>query len=346
MSARVLVRRVVGVLALALGGASLWAVLRTPSRAAAESVRAFTSSAQCQACHPEVYAEWVDSWHAQSWNDPEVRALSNDFANADCIDCHAPQPVFETGIGVRVLPRASRRAEGVDCIACHLLPEGHVSGGLVAGTRDVPDAPCRPVAVRDLGSSAFCAVCHDQHDTTKQWRATKYAEQGIGCIECHMPERDASAAPGGATKGRFHQMAGGHDIELVRRAVVMRGKRDGERWVVEVENVGAGHHFPTEERSRAADVFWRPLGATSQAWRHAYRFRSPYHQEALPDTLLPAHETRAIPIEGAEGTPAAAEAGGAIEVALFYSLKPYWKDPQKPDPEREARLVHRLELVP
>lgn len=342
MTTRTIVRRVVGVAALVLGAASLWAVLRPTQPAAAEPVRAFTSSEQCKSCHEQVYAEWADSWHAQSWNDPEVRALSNDFANADCIDCHAPQPVFETGIGVRVLPRASRRAEGVDCISCHLLPADHVSGGLVAGTRDVPDAPCRPVAVRDLGSSAFCASCHDQHDTAKQWRATKYAEQGIGCIQCHMPERDASDPK----KGRFHQMAGGHDIELVKSAVAMRGKRDGDTWVVEVENVGAGHHFPTEERSRAADLFWRPLGAQDAPWRHVYRFRSPYHQEALPDTLLPAHETRVIPIEGTAGTPAAVEAAGAIEVALFYNLKPYWKDPQNPDPEREARLVHRLELVP
>lgn len=340
MSARATsVRRAVGLLALVLGGASLWAVLRPMPPANAEPARAFTSSEQCKACHADVFAEWADSWHAQAWNDPEVRALSNDFANSDCIDCHAPKPVFETGVGVRVLPRSSRRAEGVDCIACHLLPQGHVSGGLVAGTRDVPSAPCKPVAVRDLGSSAFCAVCHDQHDTTKQWKATDYATRGIGCIECHMPERETP--PGAATKarGRHHAMAGGHDLELVRRAVAMRGKRDGTRWVVEVENVGAGHHFPTEERSRAGDVFWRPLGETQQPWRHAYRFRSPYHQESLPDTLLPAQETRTIPIEG-DG------ADGAIEVALFYTLKPYWKDPEHPDPEREARVVHRLELKP
>lgn len=338
MSARKLdVRRVLGFVALALGVLALWAVLRPAPPPKVEAARAFTSSEQCRACHTEIYAEWENSWHAQSWSDPEVRALSNDFSNADCIDCHAPRPVFETGIGVRVLPRNSRRGEGVDCIACHLLPEGHISGGLVAGTRDVPDAPCRPVAVRDLGSSAFCAVCHDQHDTTKQWAATEYATRGVNCVECHMPKRTEPGA-----KGRHHAMIGGHDIELVRKAVELRGKRDGARWVVEVENTGAGHHFPTEERSRAGDVFWRPLaaaGATPGPWRHAYRFRSPYHHESLPDTLLPAHEVRSIPIEG-EG------AEGAIEVALFYTLKPFWADPEHPDPEREAKLVHRVELKP
>ena len=324
-------RRAFGLLVLSLAAAALWAVARPPAQRT-EPARAFTSSEQCKSCHAQEYEEWSGSWHAQAWSDPEPRALSNNFANTDCIDCHAPRPVFETGIGQRVLPRSARRGEGVDCIACHMLPESHPSGGLMAGTRDDPQAACRPVAVRDLGSSAFCAVCHDQHDTTKQWQASDYAERGIGCVDCHMkPRADGS--------GHEHQMLGGHDIELVRSAVELRGRRDGGRWLVEVENVGAGHHFPTEERSRAGDVFWRPAGAVDEAWRHAYRFRSPYHSEDLPDTLLPAHETRSIPIEGPGSE-------GAIEVALFYTLVPYWADPERPDPEREARLVQRLELRP
>jgi hypothetical protein len=324
-------RRALGVAVVLIAVAAVWAVVRTP-QAVAEPARQFTSSEQCKQCHAQAYAEWSASWHAQAWSDPEPRALSNDFANTDCIDCHAPRPVFETGIGERVLPRSSRRGEGVDCIACHMLPENHVSGGIVAGTRDDPTAACRPAAVRDLGSSAYCAVCHDQHDTTKQWKATDYAARGIGCIECHMKAR-----PDGA--GHDHTMHGGHDIELVKSAVTMKAKRDGDQWVVEVENVGAGHHFPTEERSRAGDVFWRPLDAGAQPWRHAYRFRSPYHSEDLPDTLLPAHATKAIPIEGADSA-------GAIEVALFYTTRPYWADPAHPDPDNEARLVHRLELRP
>lgn len=326
-------RRILGVAALALGAWVLLLVLR-PSPVRSESATAFTSSAQCQACHEPEYAEWSASWHAQAWSDPEVRALSNDFANADCIDCHAPKPVFETGIGARVLPRSSRRGEGVDCIACHVLPAGHVSGGGVAGTRDVPDAACRPAVVRDLGSAAFCGVCHDQHETTKQWRASEYAARGVDCVACHMPPR---AGPGAS--GRSHAMTGGHDLDLVRQAVALRGRREGAGFVVEVENVGAGHHFPTEERARAGDVFWRPLDGSGGAWRFLYRFRSPYRHEDLPDTLLPAHETRQIPVDGADGS-------SAIEVALFYKLTPYWTDPGRPDPEREARLVHRIEIRP
>jgi hypothetical protein len=321
---------------VAVGVLALYAVFRPDPPEVAGA--AFTSSAQCRDCHVEVYNEWEASWHSRAWTDPDVRALSNDFANTDCIDCHAPRPVFETGVGQRVLPRSARRSEGVDCIACHALPAAPGEPARMAGTIERLDVPCRPRIERDLSRPEFCAPCHDQHKTVEQWRATRYAAQGITCLECHMPFRG-----GDPNRGRDHTMHGGHDLALVQRAVELRARReaagDGARVVVEVENVGAGHHFPTDERSRAADVFWRPLG-DGGAWRFLYRFRSPYRDEVgVPDTLLPADEVRTIVLED----PAAA---GALEVALFYKLTPYWADPARPDPEREARLVHRVVVEP
>jgi len=268
-----------------------------------------------------------------------VLALSENFSNTDCIDCHAPRPVFYTGIGNRVLPRSSRRAEGVDCIACHALP-----GGGVAGTIDDPTAPCRPVATIELQKPEFCAGCHNQHKTVDQWRESRYPDLGLGCLECHMPYRQDD--PG---LGRDHLCMGAHDLDLVRSAVELRGVREQGRWVIEVENVAAGHSYPTDERSRASDVFWRPLapeGEEKPPWKHAYRFRSPYRYEVdIVDTLLLAGENRRIPLNP-EGALTEEGADGAIEVALFYKLSPYYTDPENPDPEAEARLVHTVELVP
>jgi len=313
---------------------SIWVLtmIFAPNRGEA-SAQSFTSSMQCQDCHTEVYTEWESSSHANSWINPDVRALSNDFSNTDCIDCHAPRPIFETGVGKRVLPRSSRRSEGVDCIACHLLPDGQI-----AGTFDDSGAACRPLARRELTQEQFCAVCHDQHQTVQQWASSRYAEKGIGCIDCHMPYRD-----GDPKKGRDHRCLGGHDLDTVKSAVDIRGVRKDDLWVVEVENVGAGHSFPTDERSRAADLFWRPMVAEGEEpgpWQQFYRFRSPYrHEVGIVDNLLLVHETRELPIE-AEGS------GGHIEVALFYKLSPYYADPENPDPEAEARLVQRIELKP
>ncbi len=328
-------RWLAGTLVLAGAAWLLFALFVAPG-ARPVAARSFDSSRQCQDCHAAPYAEWQGSWHAQSWTDPEPRKLSDDFANADCIDCHAPRPVFETGLGQRVLPRAARRVEGVDCLSCHLLPDGSV-----AGTIENPAAPCRPVQRRELVQPEFCAPCHDQHGTVQQWKASRFAAAGPGfrsCVDCHMPFRGGD--PG---SGRDHTMHGGHDPELLRAAVALRGAREDGRWVIELENVGAGHNFPTDERSRAADIFWRPLAAEGAApgpWRHLHRFRNPYRYEVgLEDTELPAGASLRLPIEDAG-------ASAGIEVALFYKLSPYWSDPQAPDPEREATEVHRLRLEP
>jgi hypothetical protein len=312
-------------------GGLLWALFVEPPPEPAPA-RSFESSQQCADCHAEVFAEWQDSWHAQAWTDPEVRAQSNDFQNADCIDCHAPRPILETGLGQRVLPRSTRRVEGVDCIACHQLPDGRM-----AGTIDSETAACRPRTTRELLAPEYCAGCHDQHGTVQQWRASRFAVPGPefkNCIDCHMPYRDGDPA-----RGRNHLMHGGHDPELVRSAVVLRGERSGAGWAIEVENVGAGHNFPTDERSRASDLFWRPLGSDGP-WRHLYRFRNPYRFEVgIPNTELPSGQVQRVEL-------ADADAAGGVEVALFYKLTPRWADEAHPDPEREATLVHRVELRP
>jgi hypothetical protein len=323
-------RAIAGVAAFALASWILLAIFRT--HAPEDGEQSLASSASCRDCHAQIFQEWSESWHARAWSDPEVRQLSNDFQNADCIDCHAPRPVFETGVGQRVLPRASRRAEGVDCIACHRL-SGETSS--VAGTRDVPSAPCRPKATPELASAQLCAGCHDQHATVRQWLASEYAARGIDCIACHMRERVE-----GSSERRHHRMSGGHDLELVKRAVELRVRRESGAWMVELENVGAGHNFPTDERSRAADLFWRPASDSNGAWRFLYRFRSPYrHEVDLEDTTLAAREVRRVAIESPD-------ASQGVEVALFFKTKPYWLDPEHPDPEREARLVHRISVAP
>jgi len=311
----------------------LWALFVEPAPAPAPA-RAFESSQQCAECHTQVFAEWQDSWHSRSWTDPEVRAQSFDFQTTDCIECHAPRPIFETGLSKRVLPRAVRRVEGVDCIACHQLPDGRM-----AGTIDNDGAACRPRAVRELLQPEFCAPCHDQHGTVQQWKASRFAQPGPGyrnCVDCHMPYRD-----GDPSQGRNHLMHGGHDPQLLRVAVDLRGRREGDSWVVEVENTGAGHNFPTDERSRAADLFWRPLvDGSSEPWRHLFRFRNPYRFEVgLPNTELASGATQRVTIEHPD-------AAGGVEVGLFYKLTPLWSDPAQPDPELDATLVHRVELRP
>lgn len=328
-------RTILGLLCLAAGGWFLVAIFGSGPTGAAEA-RTFTSSQQCRDCHQEVYQEWEGSQHAKSWINPAVRMLSNDFANQDCIDCHAPRPVYVTGIGERVLPRETRRVEGVDCIACHQLPSRDGQDGGMAGTLDDPSAACRPVAVRTLYSPELCAGCHNQHQTVDQWRASKYPALGQDCLTCHMPHRN-----GDPNQGRDHTFHGGYHLPMLKEAVELRGRVADGVYRVEVENVGAGHAFPTDERSRRADVFWRVKGESgADAWRHVYRIRDPYRYEAdIPRTLIDAGETLELELGDVP-------AGATVEVALFYKRTPYWEDPERPDPDRESIRLHAVELAP
>lgn len=346
-------RIVLGVIVLAVASWFFSALLGTPEEtASAQGPAEWVSSQQCAECHEQIYNEWKVSPHANSWNNEDVRVQSDDFANKDCIDCHAPRPVFETGLGERVLPRSARRSEGVDCLTCHLLPEGGM-----AGTITNPRVACQPTTRRELQRVSLCAGCHDQHKTVQQWKATPFAEHREGCMECHMPYRDGT--PEG---GRLHTMPGGHYINMVRTAVTFEGGVNAEgQPSVTVANVGGGHSYPTDERSRASDIWWRtvPKGAElggdgvateGGEWQHLHRIRDPYrHETDMVSTLLHFGDSRTLAIEDE------AAQNGPVEVVLVYKRTPYYRDKETglameldavSNPFDDSELVHRVVVDP
>lgn len=289
------------------------------------------SAEQCRDCHRDVWDEWSGSHHQISFLNPEVRALSDDFRNKECQACHLPQPIAVTGFGQRTLPRLTRPAEGVGCIECHLDPAGRVMG-----TRDLPDAPCAPVASPVLSSADHCASCHNQHGTTDQWRASRFAEQGVGCNDCHMPEVERRGADGRTRRGRRHVYEGAHDVAMLRRAAEFTVAVDGRELVLALENREAGHNFPTEERHRAVDIDYRFVDAEAGPgnWERAYRFRMPYRDEPGEDTQLPAGARKELRIALPDGAVAA-------EARLWYRLKPYIGDD---DPASTLLFERRVEI--
>ncbi|MFN3244244.1 MAG: multiheme c-type cytochrome [Planctomycetota bacterium] len=306
----------VGVVAvLSTGGA--------PDRVDAAGVR-WESSRQCRDCHQALYDEWYGSHHQIAFTNPEVRELSDDFRKEECMDCHLPRPLAVTGFGRRTLPRRTHFDEGVSCITCHLAPDGGI-----LGRNDRPEVPCRPQASKEFLAVDTCASCHNQHGTTDQYRQSHYARQGTDCASCHMPEVERVRADGSRRMGRKHVWDGCHDERTLRSAGRFVVAHEQGELVLSLENVGAGHNFPTEERHRAVDMVYRFVTEAGPGpWQRAWRFRQPYRDEQEPinpgnasgeNTQLPAGATKAVRV-------AVPDDAVAAEARLWYRLTPFVGD--------------------
>ena len=116
----------------------------------------------------------------------------------------------------------------------------------------------------------------------------------------------------------------------MQSAAELRVDHEGDKILVEVENTGAGHNFPTEERHRALDIVWRVVDAAQASkspadlpFTRLYRFRQPYRGDPGPNTQLPAHQTWKGEIEIPAGS-----AGKQVQVRMIYKLTPFLEDQQ------------------
>ncbi len=332
--------------ALALVGlllASLWALsargadsARTPVGGADGEPAPFGSPDTCLPCHAQVVDEWADSMHAQAFLDPQVRApdQSDNFAKQECLPCHAPAPIFQFGIeeGTRTVARVERRADGVDCLSCHALPDGGV-----AATRTGLAAPCAPQLREELSTQRMCYACHNQHGTHDEWRASPAAAAGSDCLSCHMPGVTRAGAEAGAPRaGASHRFLGGRDRDYALAGLALEHALvdEGRTLVVTLRNVFAGHNLPTDTRNRALDLVVtlydargaalppprpepREIGCEAGTARR--RFRNPYRASGDPNTQLPAGESSelhvAIPPEARRA-----------RIALHYKMTPFVAD--------------------
>ena len=279
---------IAGILALGLAGLA-WHVTRGGARSGGESREGasdlpvvdrplnLTSSHQCQECHPEVYGEWLGSQHQVSFTNPEVQRLSNDWENKDCLPCHLPRPIFETGLGQRVLERGTHHDEGVGCFACHQAGQAMLGPSSLSPAQEA--APCNPRQHGSIRSLEVCSYCHDQHKVHQDWMETRFAVPGPefrDCNDCHMPR--VLRADG--REGRNHRFPAARDLAFLKTAATVTLERLGtDRLFVRVTNSGTGHAFPADERHRAADLELDLDGAAGRVRVRIDRYRNPYRTE-------------------------------------------------------------------
>lgn len=313
-----------------------------PGPAAPTAEQAFSDPVQCKACHAEAWEEWSASMHSKAWTDPEVRALSDNFRSTECLSCHVPQPIHSAPVGGRVFERSSRFESGVNCLTCHLLPDG-----AVAAIRDIPGAPCRPRKVDTLRQAVSCKGCHNQHYLVDEWEtlyskpdAAKGAllmEGGPGaCVDCHMAPAARRAGPDGKErKGHDHVFKGGHYEEVLRRGIRLQARLEDGSVVAEVENSGTGHRAPADSRHRSFNV-WVTIttesGVKVQDRAEIAEYRMYYRSPPRENTNLRPGE------KGVSKLPLPKGLKGKVLVELVYAMNPVKKE------QREAKKVHSVEL--
>jgi mono/diheme cytochrome c family protein len=242
----------------------------------------------CGVCHPSQYADWKESWHANSMG-PGVMGQLLDRDEADdgyakiCQACHAPlteQHLFvqttttetdDDGKKKKIITGEpnpdfdeSLRSEGLTCAACHVRNwqrHGPPKNDDLEVVTTGPHGGFVPKS--EYQDSKFCYRCHDFRpgkrslndkliqETYEEWRRTKYAEQGIHCQDCHMPE------------GR-HLFKGIHDADMVNKAftaeVDLQSNEEAPDSIkanFTLTNTGAGHRFPTYVTPQVNLVIWQ-----------------------------------------------------------------------------------------
>ncbi|MBI5672695.1 MAG: hypothetical protein HZC50_05420, partial [Nitrospirae bacterium] len=220
------------------------------------------------------------SIHAHAYEDPFFQAYWKKDKNIwVCLNCHTPlenqQPTL-----VKEIPRGrvekaiqepnphydpEYQKESITCAACH------VRDGVIYGPFEDSVAPHLTKFDPNFRTTQVCNRCHNVVSgpaqfyrvgpcgTYVEYEGQYWQERGFICQSCHMPEIERPVALGGPVrKGRRHLWRGGHDPDMVGRAVAVQVKADtaapkpGDRvgFTLTLTNAGAGHKIPTGDPDR------------------------------------------------------------------------------------------------
>ncbi|MEO6595273.1 MAG: HEAT repeat domain-containing protein [Planctomycetota bacterium] len=293
---------------------------------------AVTTSRFCADCHPAIYAEHRQNTHGRAFFDEEARLATRGFRREDCIRCHTPRPVFETGIGMTPMQRWTNLEEGNTCMSCHGragYDYSRFSGG----------AECRNAFEPEVSSVTHCASCHRIAGTPDQWsRAEHGKSSGNLCIDCHMPLVTRPVATGQPPRQvRSHLFPASSSEAQLRRAYDYEARIDGDTVAVSISNKGVGHNFPTANRQRGVeslvivrDAEGHEVARSRLICRYPYASELGPHQLTMPKgSQIPSGKTteHRVPLSIAAGT---------VECRLYFKL-------YRPSADTDAQLARCLE---
>ncbi len=114
----------------------------------------FVGAARCKECHTEEYRAWVNSDHADAWDN----LAEPDRQKPRCVICHV------TGIGRPggfIDVRKTARLTGVQCESCHGPGEAHVKAAKAEKKESVLK---KTIIVKPMNTCARCHIPHKKHE--------------------------------------------------------------------------------------------------------------------------------------------------------------------------------------
>ena len=296
----------------------------------------------CGVCHVQQFQDWQTSLHARAMG-PGVLGQLPEMVKHDpqsartCWSCHTPlaeqQEVLFVDGQWRDNPAFDPDLQhaGLVCAACHVrqhqrygpprsaTPEvtGKITGALPHGGFTAETA---------FTKSAFCANCHQfepdgyalngklLENTYEEWRASRYAEEGVHCQDCHMPQRR-------------HLWRGIQDADMVRSGIEVDVDVPDVTYApggelaakIRITNSGVGHYFPTYVTPKVLveayllDAAGEAIGATVQQAVIGREITLDLTEE-LYDTRIPPDET--LTLDYVEAVPSGAS-GLQVDITVF-----------------------------
>ena len=286
-----------------------------PAPARFSPVEASLAPEACGSCHPAQLADWRTSLHARTMGPGvsgqlvEMHAREPEDA-LGCYTCHAPlaeqRPILGRDAGHAKNPvfDAALAERGLVCAACHVRAHERFGPPRRDGSL-VPPAPRETLPHNGVTrtptflKSEFCRGCHQfapgglalngklLENTYAEWKASRFAREGVQCQDCHMPDRR-------------HLWRGVHDVEMVRSGLTITVRPEGEiaggdtvSATLRVRSTRVGHAFPTYVvprvvlRGEQLDASGAPVEATRRERIIAREVALDLSREVRDSRLLP-----------------------------------------------------------
>jgi hypothetical protein len=251
-----------------------------------EGAEPFQESGQCASCHPQIFKEWQESFHAKSsvHTDSAHNAVYQAFSkfltskgkkpNYHCANCHAPMSdnlkELMSGDALPDSKNASQVA-GVGCTFCHRIEainpgenfnqyRLNKDGAYHIGRAVTAQPKAHKIAESPLFTDGeVCMGCHGHKLNSHETPICLMTDEGkSNCITCHLPKVAGSPTVGADATTHFsHTMAGGHDLAMLQQAADLEIKVQGkgmERQVVVTVQNKTEHTFPSTNPMRMAFI--------------------------------------------------------------------------------------------